>query len=148
MKTLFTIIGILFGFIPDCEGAICIGELTLEAEIPTILNAAERNNIQFDSDDWFLLLAIRKAENGRAGCEFGIKHPRAWDTNLDTQAGWASATIVNHHRRFGSDVVTTEFVYSLGDRYCPWQVDSVGNVNWKANVWHWYTKLKKEGVYA
>jgi len=39
--------------------------------------AAERNGLIYRTDNWFILLAIYKAENGRAGCEFGVKHPRA-----------------------------------------------------------------------
>jgi len=138
--------GVLVGIVPDCNGAVCKGYLSLQAEIPTIRKAALRNSIKFDSDDWFLLLAIRKQENGRSGCEFGVKHPKAWDTNLDTQAGWASATIVKHHERFGSDKVTPEFIDSLGNRYCPKEVDPIGNKNWKRNVKYWFEKFRLNSV--
>jgi hypothetical protein len=137
------IIGVFFGIIPSCDGAVCKGYLTLKAELPTIRKAAERNGIKYGSDDWYLLLAIRKAENGRDGCEFGVTHPRAWDTNLDTQAGWAAATIVKHHKRYGSDEVTLEFILSLADRYCPASCDPDGNKNWKRNVNFWFDKFQK-----
>lgn len=96
-----------------------------------IRKAAERNGIEFGSDDWFILLAIRKAENGRAGCEFGVKNPKAWDTDLDTQAGWASATIVKNRGRWDGN---GDFIDFLADRYCPIECDPVGNKNWKRNV--------------
>ena len=134
--------GVLFGIVPDCDGAVCRGKLSLEAEIPTIRKAALRNSIKFGSDDWFLLLAIRKAENGRDGCEFGIKHPKAWDTNLDTQAGWASATIIKHHKRLGIAQITPEVINSLGNRYCPKEVDPIGNKYWKRNVKYFFEKFK------
>jgi hypothetical protein len=143
LKTLLAIIGIFFGIIPNCDGAVCMGQLTLKAELPTIRKAAERNGIKYGSDDWYLLLAIRKQENGRDGCEFGIADPRAWETNLDTQAGWAAATIVKQHKRYGSDQVTLGYVLNLADRYCPASCDPDGNRNWKRNVWYWFNKFQK-----
>jgi hypothetical protein len=144
LKTLLAIIGIFFGLMLECDGAVCKGYLSLKAELPTIRKAAERNGIHHDSNDWYLLLAIRKAENGRAGCEFGIKDPRAWETNLDIQAGWASATINGQHKRYGSDEVTTAFIDSLANRYCPVSCDPDGNKNWKRNVNFWFEKFRKE----
>jgi hypothetical protein len=141
LKTLLAIIGILFGVIPDCDGAVCKGYLSLKAELPTIRKAAERNGIHHRSDDWYLLLAIRKAENGRDGCQFGIKDPRAWDTNLDTQAGWAAATIVKNHQRFGNKVVTDEFICFLQKRYCP---DIEGGKDWLKNVRFFFKKFTEE----
>lgn len=120
-----------------------MGQLNLKAELPTIRKAAERNGIKYGSDDWYLLLAIRRHENGRDGREFGIMHPKALDTNLDTQAGWAAATIRNQHKRYGSDQVTLEFILSLADRYCPASCDPDGNKNWKRNVWYWFGKFQK-----
>jgi hypothetical protein len=128
---------------PECDGAVCKGYLSLKAELPTIRKAAERNGIHHGSDDWYLLLAIRKHENGRAGCEFGIKDPRAWETNLDTQAGWASATINGQHKRFGIDEVIPEFINSLANRYCPVISDPAGNENWKRNVLYWFNAFKQ-----
>jgi hypothetical protein len=141
MKTLLAIIGIFFGFMPECDGTVCMGQLTLKAELPTIRKSAERNGIKYGSDDWYLLLAIRKAENGRSGCEFGVTHPRAWETNLDTQAGWAAATIVKNHQRFGNKAVTKEFILFLQKRYCP---DNEGGRKWLKNVRFFYKKFKEE----
>jgi len=108
----------------------------------TVAKAAERNHIN-NADDYAILLAIWKAESGGAdnGKAFGVKHPKAWDTTLDKQAGWAAATVRKHRKRCTSTSQQT-FINSLGDRYCPRADDPEGNRNWKRNVWHWYRKLK------
>ena len=125
----------------------------LHNELHIIQKAAVRNNCK--GDDFLILLAIRVAENGGPGKEFGVKHPRAWGTNLDTQAGWAAATVVKNRERFEqeirdtpySDLTTDEifnneqFIYYLGNRYCPVDDDPQGNTNWKHNVLYWYQKL-------
>lgn len=142
VKTLLAIIGVLFGISPDCNGAICRGKLTFEAEIPTIRKAAERNDVKFGSDDWFILLAIRKAENGRDGLQFGVMNPKAY--NLDTQAGWASATIIKNRARWiERGRPCYDFIEFLSNRYCPPEDDPEGNVNWKRNVRFWSEKLKQ-----
>lgn len=109
----------------------------LEKEFPAIEKAAIRNNCL--GDDFILLLAIRLSENGAKGLEFGVMNPRA--NNLDKQAGWAAATIMKHHKRFGSDNVTFEFVHNLQHRYCP---DYDGGKEWLKNVWFWFGRLKNE----
>ena len=140
MKTILIIIGVLFGVIPDCNGAVCKGKLTFEAEIPTIRIAAERNGIVFDSDDWFLLLAIRLQENGRDGLQFGIMNSKAY--NLDTQAGWAAATIIKNRARWiERGRPCYDFIEFLANRYCPAEDDPEGNINWKQNVRYWFEKL-------
>jgi len=111
----------------------------LSSELPVIRSAAVRNGCV--GNDLLLLCAVRLQENGRAGCEFGVTHLTAWETNLDIQAGWSAATIMAHHKRFGSPEVTTEFIHSLADRYCPAEVDRQGNINWKRNVPQLYKKL-------
>ena len=95
--------GVVFGIIPECDGAVSPARfLTLETELPTIRKAADRNNCR--GDDFLILLAIRKAENGGPGKEFGVTHPKAWDTNLDIQTGWAAATIGrSEERRVGKE---------------------------------------------
>jgi len=134
-----------------CDGAVKVqvskpnkATAAPERELPVIAAAAARNNCT--GDDYFLLLAIRLAENGRAGCEFGVKG-RAWETDLDTQAGWAAATIVkNRYRWNNSDAVYNEpFIDFLADRYCPKSTDPEGNRHWKRNVLYWFRKLKKGG---
>jgi len=147
-----TIIAILMALLccPDvcCDGAVCIQiGGSLEAELPTIRRAANRNKCF--GDDFIILLAIRKAENGRAGRQFGVMHPAALDTDLDTQAGWAAATIVKNRVRWAMSG-GPDFIDFLADRYCPAEIDPEGNVNWKINVRYWYEKLKnnkRQGCY-
>jgi len=122
----------LFGG-PQAACSVGYGEFY---ERGAIYAAAMRNGCT--QDDYVLLLAVRKAENGRQGCEFGVKHPDAWETNLDTQAGWAAATVVKNRLRFNLTTENTEsteeFINYLADRYCPGSVDRRGNENFKRNV--------------
>lgn len=134
-----------------CDGAVRVqvDSDPLEAELPVILRAAARNKCF--GDDLFILLAIRKAENGRPGREFGILHPRCQaeikkrpKDSLDIQAGWAAATIVRNRQRykklgFGEYL---DFISFLGNRYCPAETDPQGNKNWKRNVRYWFEKFK------
>ena len=78
------------------------------AEHATIMNGAEANNCT-DPVLLCVLFAIRNAENGRAGIEFGVLHPRAVDkpNSLRVQAGWAgshrfeeSQTMVGFKRKY------------------------------------------------
>jgi len=119
-------------------------------ELHIIQKAAVRNNCK--GDDFLILLAIRMAENGGPGKEFGVKHPKAWGTNLDTQAGWAAATIVNNRKRFerirdtpeNAQLIVTPFINFLANRYCPVASDPQGNIHWKRNVLYWYRKFSNE----
>jgi len=110
-----------------------------EPEEATIRKAAERNGCR--GDDYLILRAIRKAENGPKNLEFGVMNPKA--NNLDRQAGWAAATIVAQHRRQPT-LTGKAFIESLADRYCPPSCDPVGNRNWKKNVWYWFVKYKEQ----
>jgi hypothetical protein len=117
----------------------------LQKEIPTIKKAAERNGIKFGSDDWFLLLAIRQAENGGPGRELGILSKTA--RTLDAQAANAACTIIKQHRRSGCKDVTPEYIAGLAARYCPVGArnDPAGtNKNWFKNVSYWYKKLQEQ----
>jgi len=127
-----------------------------QAELVVIEKAAKRNACF--GDDLLILLAVGKAENGRAGREFGILHPRAINTNLDTQAGWAAATIVKNRKRWEKGGSTAlpggderansaataeggEFITFLGKRYCPPEAHRL-NRHWEGNVKFWYSKFK------
>ncbi len=136
--------GVIFGFVPKCDGAVCTGYLTLQAEMPTIRKAAERNGIKYGSDNWFILLAIRKAENGRDGLQFGIMNPIAY--NLDKQAGWASATIMKNRKRWAEAGTPGTFIEFLGRRYCPRKDDPAGHKNWIYNVNFFYNKYKNNNL--
>ena len=111
-------------------------------EYETIMAAADRNGCV--GDNLLILFAIRKQENGPPGNEFGIMCQK--DTSLDTQAGWAAATIVKNRKRWtkAQDELFgyKGFIVFLGNKYCPPEVDKTGNINWIRNVTYWYEKLK------
>jgi len=117
-----------------------------EKELRVVKTAAVRNGC--DGDLFIILLAIWKAENGRPGCEFGVMHPKAWDTNLDTQAGWAAATVVKNFNRWSENGISGEahlFIEFLGSKYCPVGAENDPNglnKHWIKNVTYWYEKLK------
>ena len=82
-----------------------------------------------------LLIAIRLAENGAKGRQFGIMDRRA--KTFDQQAGWAAATVYKHWLRWNSGDRELPYLVSLRDRYCPIGVpnDPEGlNANWLPNV--------------
>ncbi len=121
------------------------GEGRLQAEFgdeyETIMAAAARNGCK--GEDLFILFAIRKADNGPPGNEFGVMCQKG--TDLDTQAGWAAATIVKNRQRWLMTICGEDFITFLGDRYCPAETDPVGNKNWKRNVMYWTAKLSANG---
>lgn len=100
-----------------------------------IKKAAERNGCR--GEDYLILLAIRKAENGRKGCEFGVKG-KAWGTDLNTQAAWAAATIVKNRGRYESAGRPGDFISYLAQHYCPLDAK-----NWQRNVKFWFERYKK-----
>jgi hypothetical protein len=88
-------------------------------ELPVILEIARRyfpENASYPVNPYALLLAIREAERGRKGFEFGIV--AAKDTDLRTQAEWACATVKKNFERFrGSG--EKDFIAFLGKRWAP-----------------------------
>ena len=105
-------------------------------EYEIITAAAARNACE--GDDLLILFAIRKAENGPPGNDFGVLVQKG--TNLDTQAGWAAATIMKNRERWNGK---GDFIAFLGSRYCPPSIDSDDYVNWIHNVTYWYERFKK-----
>lgn len=116
-------------------------------------NAWNRNIASFEmyvSPPWLFRLykTIRRVENGRPGREFGILHPKAVDTNLDTQAGWAAATVIKNYTRFidqgGDPQDCVGYLRFLANRYCPVGADNDPeglNKHWYPNMLHhlqWY----------
>ena len=139
---------------PECrlDGAACVRMQNwcgLEAELPIIRRAAERNGCR--GEDFFILLAVRKAENGAAGREFGVLHPICQaliklqpQKSLDIQAGWAAATIVKNRSRWIAAGRCGDFIDFLAARYCPASADAEGNKNWRENVKYWYGRFKSQ----
>lgn len=68
---------------------------------------------------------------------------KAWETGLDTQAGWAAATVRKNRLRWQKAGKPSDFIIFLADRYCPKECDAVGNKNWKKNVKYWSEKLNE-----
>jgi hypothetical protein len=111
----------------------------------TIKKAAARNNCK--GVLFMVLCAIYKAENGPKGTEFGIMHPKAKDTNLDTQAGWAAATVVKSNERWKKAGRPGKlFLPYLASSYAPVSktYDPNGlNKNWLKNVTFWYKAYRQ-----
>jgi len=68
-----------------------------------------------------IVFAIRNAENGREGLEFGVMNPRAKDqpNSLRVQAGWCAATVYKNYHRWIKSESKLDFIEFLGSRYCP-----------------------------
>ena len=91
-----------------------------------------------------IVAAIRHAENGRAGREYGILHPKALGKSYRTQAGWCAATVQKHHDRWTKAGRKGDFLESLARRYCPVGADNdpTGlNRHWLKNVRHWRSRI-------
>ena len=127
--------------LPKTAPAADTRQAGLSSEEAIILTAARRNGLS--DEDIPLLFAIRKAENGPPGNEFGILCQRG--TNLDVQAGWAAATIVKNRRRWEDAGRPGEFVEFLGGRWAPVGASNDPhnlNANWIPNVKFWTAKLQ------
>ena len=83
-----------------------------------------------------IVAAIRYAENGRRGREYGILHKRCPNT-YRAQAGWCAATVQKNYDRWVKAGSKGEFITYLGGIYCPIGVknDPTGlNKHWIKNV--------------
>lgn len=145
MNTLLIIA--LFGILSSpmlqpSQGTAHREEPNLVAEIPIIRIAAERNGIKYGSDDWYILLAIRLSERGRAGLEFGVMNPKAY--NLDLQAAWCGCSIIKARQRWIDAKKPISFIDFMGKRYCPPKAHPL-NRHWAKNVKYWFEKLKLLG---
>jgi len=88
-----------------------------------------------------IVAAIRYAENGGKGKEYGILHPRVKPT-YRSQAGWCAATVQKNYDRWVKAGSKGEYIKFLGARYCPVGAknDPNGlNKHWIKNV----TKFQK-----
>ena len=114
-------------------------------EYPIIINAARRNNIKDDDyENLSLLFAIRRAENGKMGREFGVLTKEAGlkpnDTRndtLDRQAGWASASILKNRNRYKETDQKMPFIDFMANRWAPVGAGNDPknlNINWSKNT--------------
>ena len=88
-----------------------------------------------------IVAAIRHAENGGKGKEYGILHPKVKPT-YRSQAGWCAATVQKNYDRWTKAGKKGDFITFLGNRYCPVGAknDPNGlNKHWIKNV----TKFQK-----
>ena len=97
-------------------------------EFETIMEAAKANDCT-KPELLSILFAIRTAENGREGIEFGVLNPKAVDqpNSLRVQAGWCAATISKNHKRWIDSREDVDFITFLGNRYCPVGADNDPN---------------------
>lgn len=81
---------------------------------------AVRENIRpvLREDLGLIVAAIRHAENGGKGREYGILHPRVKPT-YRSQAGWCAATVQKNWDRWAKAGHPGNFIDFLGNRYCP-----------------------------
>lgn len=94
-----------------------------------------------------IVAAIRYAENGGKGREYGILHPRVKPT-YRSQAGWCAATVQKNYDRWVKAGSKGDFITFLGGRYCPLDDprDKGGlNKHWIKNVSHYTKKFTKKG---
>jgi len=115
-------------------------------EIPTIMKIAEeyfsKGDIEYPVNPYALLLAIREAEKGRKGFEFGIISAK--NTDLETQCRYACETIINNVKRFHRQVDENDFITFLGSRYAPVGADNDPhnlNSHWVRNVKFFYNQF-------
>ena len=86
-----------------------------------------------------IVSAIRYAENGGKGREYGILHKRVKPT-YRSQAGWCSATVQKNYDRWVKAGSKGDFISFLGSRYCPIGAENDPNglnAHWINNVTHY-----------
>ena len=108
---------------------------------------AIRENIRPELQDTLrpIVAAIRYAENGGAGKEFGILNAKA--NTYRKQAGWCAATVQKNWDRWEMDGCRVPFIEYLGNRYCPVGANNDPNSlnqNWIRNVRAFITQFRDE----
>ena len=91
-----------------------------------------------------IVAAIRYAENGGRGREYGILHPRVKPT-YRSQAGWCAATVQKNYDRWKKAGAKGDFIAYLGAKYCPLDDprDKDGlNRHWVRNVTYFCKKFR------
>jgi len=118
-------------------------------EVETILRIARKYFPKapesYPVNPFALLFAIREAERGRKGFEFGIV--KAKDTDLKTQCEYACETIKNNFQRFKKQKSEQDFIAFLGKRYAPIGAENDPdnlNQNWVHNVRWFYERFNAQ----
>lgn len=118
-----------------------LGKFPFPEELEAILAIAQGyfgNPQAYPVNPYALILAIRSAERGRKGFEFGIVPVKG--TDLQTQCQWACATVAKNFARF-RESGEKDFIAFLGKRYAPVGAENdPGNLNqhWVQNVRYFY----------
>ena len=104
-------------------------------------NNAIEENIRVECREMLapIVSAIRYAENGGKGREYGILHKRVKPT-YRSQAGWCSATVQKNYDRWVKAGSKGDFISFLGSRYCPIGAENDPNglnAHWINNVTHY-----------
>lgn len=96
-----------------------------------------------------IVAAIRYAENGCGGKEYGILHPDVKPT-YRSQAGWCAATVQKNWERYvgqgGDERNLDQYITFLRNNYCPLDDpnDTMGlNKHWKKNVLWFYRDFQE-----
>lgn len=132
-----------FGWVdlPDANiGIMMAWQAIMEKDGPekaaSFLDACQENLAPNQGELAPVVAAIRMAENGGPGREYGILHPRVEET-YRSQAGWCAATVAKNYDRWDGGAAETDFIEFLGNRYCPVGADNDPdglNVHWRGNV--------------
>ena len=92
----------LLSLFKDDKEELHLESFSFPDEIPTIMKIAreyfDNGKLEYPVNPYALLFAIREAEKGRKGFEFGIIIAKK--TDLETQCKYACQTIVNNVKRF------------------------------------------------
>lgn len=102
-------------------------------EIVDLVDACKKNGC-WSKERLALVMAIRKAENGSAGFEYGCVNKRGM-TYRD-QAGACCATVNNFMIKRGYKSVSLTRIKALACKYSPNDVET-----WYPNVSYWYKKF-------
>ena len=123
-----------------------LNRFSFPEELPVILEVARRyfpQNEPYPVNPYALLLAIREAERGPRGFEFGVVAAKG--TDLKTQAEWACATVKKNFERF-RESGEKDFIAFLGRRWAPVgaENDPKGlNRFWVDNVRYFYERYNE-----
>jgi len=112
-----------------------------------LFDQAIRANIRKDmrSELAPIVAAIRYAENGRPGLEYGCLSKYAKDRGYRRQAGECACTVQKNYDRWVKAGKHGKFIHFLGRRYCPVgaENDPKGlNVHWIRNVTKFVSRFK------
>lgn len=125
-------------------------------ELDTILEVTERYLERYKNtlkryplpiNPYAFMLAIRTAEGGRKGFEFGVM--AAKDTDLEEQAAWTICTIIKNNLRWHmlrKQIPHLSYIAYFGGRWCPADADNDPhglNKHWIPNVKYYYSLFNK-----